>query len=258
MGLTKKELQAMITEAVKVAIKEMKPTIRKTIREEFYKIVDEANDNHEIGEQPDDLSMTRLLEQNAEEDETRRVVEKKIFSGGKFSDILNQTADQYRGRSITKEATSGMATNDQQQFILNSDSVQPSQTPDRSRMINEIGYGDGFSKVGEDAKVPGVQKSQTSPLKQILGNTQKKPNQPVQVSLPTKNADGRLIDFDKVPVEVVENMVKDYRGTLKNLEKRSSFVRGGAAGQKKSIGKASLGSFQNPKEQFQFEEDKKK
>jgi len=250
--MTKKELQKMISESVRnTIIKEIKPLIKRTIREEFYKIIEEAGSQEE---KEDDLSMVNLLEQNVEEDETRQQVQEKIFkSGGRFDNILNQTANQYSGRSISKDT----GLNEQKEFVLNTDSINMNQEIDRGDLAAKMGYGDGFKKVGGTVKAPGTENKKPSPLSQIVNKTQRKPDQPVKVSLPTKNADGRPINFDKVPVDIVQNMMKDYSGILKKMEGKSSFVRGGGSVSSAKGGKASLGAFKHTTSQFEFEEDKK-
>jgi len=271
MALTKKVLQDMMKQAAKDAIKEVikeiRPTIKRTIREEFYKMLDEADSNRsepqrQIVQEQDELSMAHILSQDVEEDEARQAVQQKIFSGGQFADVLNQTANQYRGRSIGREAAAGGAgmygINEQKEFVLNTGNVPvANQQIYRSSLIDKMGYGDGFTKVGAKASVPGVSAKPQSALSQIVGKTARKPDRPVSVSLPTKNADGRPINFNNVPADIVQNMMRDYSGTLKKLESRSSFVRGGASGQTRSTGRASLGAFQHAKESFNFEEDKK-
>jgi len=211
--MTKKDLQALISESVKaVIIKEIKPLIKTTIRQEFNKILEEAGSRSESlqEDREDDTSLTRLLE-NQEEDETRRTVGKKIFNtGGQFDNILNQTAEQYSGKPLANAAAEGL--NEQKEVVLNTNTVM---------------YGEELGKVGTDVKIPGVGANKMSPVKKLLNSpAPRNPNAPVVVSLPTKNADGRPINLNNVPASIVQNMMKNYSGLL-NKSKKVSKTRGG-------------------------------
>ena len=202
MGLTKKDLQKMISEAVKTTIiKEIKPLIMKTIKQEFRKIIEEADSKpKQTITESDELSMTQLLQSPPEEDETRQAVSEKIFSGGrggKFADILNQTADErLGGQSLTAPSI-----NTQQEIVLDNTSTE--KVFDRTKLAEQLGYGDDLGKVGAGVKVPGT-----------------------VVSLPTTTPDGAPINFNKVPEKIVKNMMKDYSGLLKKTEQKVKKTRG--------------------------------
>jgi len=217
MALTKKDLRLMISEAVRdTIIKEIKPLIKKTIKQEFYKILEEAETVRPtkptakpVIAESDDLSLTQLLDSPLEEDETRQAVQEKIFSGGrggKFADILNQTATEVStGQTLTSPGTGG-----QREIVLNES--QPEKAFDSAKLTEQLGYGDGFTKVGAGSRIPGTEARSKGSLD--------------KVSLPTTNPNGSPIDFSKVPVDIVKNMMRDYSGLLKKTDQKVSRTRG--------------------------------
>ena len=220
--MTKKELTILITDAVrKVVKKELTPMIRKAIKEEFYTILNEAEESKQLKEEKN-YSLSNIVQDdmndNISVDETRKQVEERIFKGeGKIVDVLNQTAHEVRSgktKPIRQETT-----NDQQSFILNSSSDKIEKP---TFDANTLGYGDGFNKVGSDAKIPSTVESKKSSVNKIIENVSQKEQ---TVQLPTKDPDGKPINFNNVPVEIVQNMMKDYRGVLQKVEQKSINIR---------------------------------
>lgn len=229
MSLSKKDLQEMIRISVKnTIIKEVKPLIVKTIREEFYKIIDEASSLTEQKvksvESTEDISMVRLLDDNTKDendtedtDEIRNELEEKMF-GGQFGDVLSQTKKQYQGRSISRESSGVIPMTEQKEIIVKSDSVPMTPTNKKlnsADLASKLGYGEGFNKVGSDLKVPGVDlASSKKPSVKNLINNNRDENTPVKVLLPSTTPDGKPINFDKIPQSIAKNIMKNYKGLL--------------------------------------------
>ena len=220
MSLTKKDLHLMINEAIKnVIIKEIKPMLRKTIQQEFYKIIQEAESAKPAktsylneSDSDDDLSMVSLLNKNEseQEDSIRSSVGERLFSKGPFADILNETAEQYYDND---DAPTGKVLG-QREFVLNTNSMKGTTSTakskansfERSKLVSQLGYGDGFDKVGRDSS--------------------RADGRPSTVALPETSPDGAPINFDKVPAQIVQNMMKDYSTLLKKVDQKTATNRG--------------------------------
>lgn len=93
--MTKQELSKLIKQAVKESINEelksMRILMKKTIKEEFYRILNEAEQAKSLNE--NNYSLTSALEPE-NDDEIRNQIERKIFQGNDpIAAILNKTAN---------------------------------------------------------------------------------------------------------------------------------------------------------------------
>lgn len=197
--MTKKELTMIIAASVKGAIRmtlreEFIPIIRKAIKQEFYRLAQEVESNSKQKKQStttnfdENMSLVGLMNENQEEDINRKIINKKIFNNnGRFSDILNETANNHR--SIPKDAVSS------NQIEIDA---------------SKLGYDKEFDKVGSSLITPGIEPGIESPMK---------------IQVPTTNPDGKPINYEKVPPALIKNMMKNYSGFLEKVEKKRSSRR---------------------------------
>jgi hypothetical protein len=239
--MTKKELQEMITIAVRTVVrKEIKPLIEATIKKEFNKILDEADSGKPPktktlmtdNTMPQGKSLMTLIEEDKEDDSTRAEINERIFKGktpfkekNPFSEVLNQTATEVETRTgIYSNPMKQTPTSTQKKVVLDQpmvESVAPDTPvteekpppPSRESLAAAIGYGD--------------MKPKSSGLKKILAEDQTSASDSPanEIELPTMSAGGdggqpKPIDYSKVPTSLVKNMMKDYSGLLKEVESK--------------------------------------
>jgi len=252
--MTKQDLQKLINVSVKAAIKEMKPLIETTIRKEFHKILSEAESAPKTEAKPrkmmteevsSETSLMNLIDEDKESDPVRAGVNEKIFAGKKpfedeknpFANVLNQTAKEVTNREGIYSNPHKMAAtggSDQVKVNLASgqpvvENVQPTEDyvpsskppPSKEAMAAKMGYGD-MEKIGGGEGIPGMEIKPKSTAKRIIAEDPiPASSEPLtEVELPTQNPDGQPINYSKVPMDLVQNMMKDYRGLMKKTEQK--------------------------------------
>jgi hypothetical protein len=218
--MTKKQLQEMITVAVRKVVKEeIKPLLEATIKKEFFKILSEAETAKPkkemmVEEYLPETSLMNLVEQDQETDEARSEINERIFKGkNPFADVLNQTADDVKNRSGIYANPLKQDGKTQKKMVINqpvptqmvNEGAVATPRPTREQLAAQIGYGD-MNKIGVSNNIPTVESTQ-----------------PVEVELPAMSAGGeggapKPIDYNNVPVELVQNMMKNYSGLMKKVE----------------------------------------
>ena len=222
MSLTKQELAKVVVLAVKKAvneeIKKLQPVIKKTIREEFYKILDESDEKQQLSETRSDYTTVASQYANVEQDSMRQEVEEKIFKNtNPFSDILNQTVNEVvQGTGYPPQAMAGQPMVPPQAMAGQQPQIDPSQ----------FGYDGGFDMVGADANVPGTE--QRAPVRPQAPRPPA--NAPVNVPLPTHDPEGKPINFGNVPANLVQNMMKNYGNLMERVDEKAKQKRGIPAG----------------------------
>lgn len=238
--MTKKELQTMITAAVRKVVKEeIKPLIETTIKREFHKILDEAEsakpsktlmvDNVE----PQGTSLISLIE-DGESDSARAEINERIFKGkipfeekNPFADVLNQTANEVESKTGIY-SNPLKQTGEQKKVVLNQPMVESASpgvvegTPLRKDLVI---MGD-IEKIGIVEGMPGIEgtiKPKSNVLQKIVAKEPRTGEESNVVELPTMSAGGeggapKPINYDNVPIKLVKNMMKNYSGLLKKVD----------------------------------------
>jgi hypothetical protein len=227
--MTKQELQKMVYLSVKKVFKdEIKPLIEVTIKKEFNKILNDAETaksqkNIIVEEKISESSLMNLINEDKEIDSARSEVNERIFKGkNPFADVLNQTANDVKNREgvYANPLKQGGAGTQKKVIVNQSATAQPTEMvseatntsmPSREQLAAKMGYGN-IEKIGTPDDKPGIEKPVQSA-------------QPVEIELPEMSAGGEggapiPIDYNKVPMNLVQNMMKDYRGVMEKVEEK--------------------------------------
>ena len=233
--MTKKDLQKMIYLSIKSVVnKEIKPLIERTIKKEFYKILNEADTAKKskvISENK--MSLNSIIEQDDVNDLARAEVNKKIFKGktlfkenALFADVLNQTANEVRNNRFNRQNFSedGQVTvNFNASENGNSEKDISTSNFSKEDFAAKLGYGD-MEKIGGKVDIPNIK---TKKKPKILENISRENfvEKPISVKLPTMSAGGeggapKPIDYSKVPATMVKNMMKNYSTLMKKVDSK--------------------------------------
>ena len=239
LKMTKKQLQEMIITAVRKVVKEeIKPLIEMTIKREFHKILDDAESAKNPktlmvdNTAPQSTSLRNLIEEDKESDPARAEINERIFKGktpfeekNPFAEVLNQTATEVETRTGIYSNPMKQTSNDgQKKVVLNQPMIESVVGKNQSREDLVI-MGD-IEKIGSVNGMPGIEESvkpKSNILKKSVAKDLTEVSQPIEVELPTMSAGGgdgapKPIDYSKVPVKLVKNMMKNYSGLLKKVD----------------------------------------
>ena len=239
-----KELAQEITRDLKKYFikEEIKPLIEATIRTEFNKILDEAETAKPTktlmvdSAIPQRTSLMKLVDEEEEEDSIRAGINDRIFKGKTlfteektpFAGILNQTVKEV-------ETQTGIYANPLKQGggqikvtlpssppMVENTTPNATKTLSRKDLMAKMGLED-IGKIGGNVEgMPGAEGKTKNVLHKIVAQDST-PTQLTEVELPMMSAGGedgapKPINYNNVPMELVQNMMKDYRGLLKKVD----------------------------------------